>query len=119
MLVKAVNTPADLKQVMAEGNRDHFSEDGYAALFTLLDDAYGDDVYKVDPIAICGQFSEYTREEIFHEFESDAEYVRGDLDRNEFYDDEDYEDAVYELLMDHIRTSAMVCELHDGAIIGW
>lgn len=72
MLVTTIDNGYQLEQLFREcGREDHFSYEGYNALYDYLYD-YSEDVgedFKVDVIAICCDFTEYSDwKELYNEY---------------------------------------------------
>ena len=74
MLVTTIDNGCQLQQLFREyGRENYFSPEGFDALYDYLDE-YSNDIgepFKVDVIAICGEFTEY---ESYKELYNDYSY---------------------------------------------
>lgn len=113
MLVTTIDNACQLQELFKEyGREDHFSYEGYQAMFDYLDslsDDIGED-FKVDVIAICCDFTEYEGwEDLYND------YTHSYNNEEESWEDTDQE-AFKEWVQD--RTTAIECIDYKDNITG-
>jgi len=84
MLVKTISK-YQFRDCFPDSRKNSFTYDGFLALYDYLDEMYEGQTFEVDPVAICGDFSEY----------EDIEEFRKDYGE----DYQDIEDIEYETIV--------------------
>lgn len=112
-IVKTVDLH-DFRQEFRDSNRtENFSHQGLEVLFDYLEELSEDlgEPIELDVIALCCEYSEGTPEEI-------AEAYGIDLpEREDFDDDDDYNEEVNQTVLDYLHDSTSVCGVADSGTI--
>jgi hypothetical protein len=107
MIYQTIDNAWQLGDAFREAGRDHYTNDGYDALFDMLDEWGGEAGYDLDVVAVCCDFTEYDAEELF----SDYGYLVGDAEEGEG------EDGRLQRLMEKLEDRTTAVSLRNGHVL--
>jgi hypothetical protein len=79
MLVQSIDNACQFRELFHGEYRNHFSYEGFEALYNYLEDAFDGQTYEVDAVALCCEFTEDTIENIIYNYNLDENLTKEDV----------------------------------------
>lgn len=112
-MVQTINSAYALQEIFKDWNRDYYTIEGYETILQFYDSI--DENMRLDVIGICGEWTEYTAEDLYNDYENYC-YSYDEEEQLQMVANEEYKELVKDILL-QLERETIVYILSDTYLV--